>query len=64
MCLSIRKRSNALEPSAPGDREAPRLSANDAPTRAAVAPVHVGDPGWLDFPQPGGAKQSAHRGGG
>jgi hypothetical protein len=29
----------------------------DAPTRAAVAPVHSDDPGWLDIPQPGGSQE-------
>jgi hypothetical protein len=28
----------------------------DAPTRAAVAPVHSDDPGRLDIPQPGGSQ--------
>lgn len=29
----------------------------DAPTRAAVAPAQLGDPGWLHSPEPGGARE-------
>jgi len=33
------------------------VSANDAPTRAAVAALHLGDSGWLHRPEPGGSRE-------
>ena len=36
---------------------APRLKRDDAPTRAAVAAVQSGDPGWLHFSEPGGSRE-------
>ena len=36
---------------------APRLMPADAPRRAAVAPVHSDDPGWLHLPELGGARE-------
>lgn len=38
-------------------RSPPLLNVSEAPTRAAVAPLHLDAPGWLRNPEPGGSRE-------